>query len=146
MKTWPIAVHKAPTFQGLLLPLLSSWSWPMHSLLRLRLLNFLFFLHSVRKISKKFYSLFGFGRICPAYQGRFLMRWTDQVKAAVDGSLYECTRKVAMGSEACHQTSTDDHDHSVKSVATKKNSYRYTGPYSFFRDNMIIQDGKHDPS
>ncbi|KAL4705114.1 hypothetical protein ACJJTC_009745 [Scirpophaga incertulas] len=63
-------------------------------------------------------------------RGRSPMRWTDQVKAAVDGLLYECTRRAAVREEwrrlvkRATEPRFDDHDHSAKSresVATLKN-------------------------
>ncbi|CAG4975544.1 unnamed protein product [Parnassius apollo] len=52
------------------------------------------------------------------------MRWTDQVRAAVDVPLHECTRKAAVREEcsveSVPQHPSDDHDRSVKSVSTEK--------------------------
>ncbi|KAJ0172524.1 hypothetical protein K1T71_011663 [Dendrolimus kikuchii] len=57
-------------------------------------------------------------------RGRSPMRWTDQIKSALNGPLHECTRKATVREEwrriVCHHPCHEDHDHSAKSVTTEK--------------------------
>ncbi|CAH2209158.1 jg25928 [Pararge aegeria aegeria] len=53
------------------------------------------------------------------------MRWTDQVKEAIEARLHECTRKATVREEWRRILSEphhpdDDHDQSVNTVTTKK--------------------------
>jgi len=96
----------------------------LSSIVRARILTF--FGHVSRRGDVSVERLIVQGRIKGTRpRGRSPKQWTDQVRAALDGPLHECTRKAAIREEwqrieAHHHLSTDDHDRSVKSVATKK--------------------------